>query len=81
MSNMSASPRMNDLEKNHTDSPIGGPPYHLGSNESTEAVLRRAKTAGSSISITPEVFESLFLAPKQRVANDLRKTFGNPTPL
>ncbi|PMD61894.1 transcriptional activator of ethanol catabolism AlcS [Hyaloscypha bicolor E] len=34
-----------------------------------------------SLSISPEVFEKLYLSPKNAVAGDLRKTFGNPTPV
>lgn len=38
------------------------------------------RTAGS-ISISPELFEKLYLSPQNKVAGELRKTFGNPTPL
>jgi hypothetical protein len=34
-----------------------------------------------SLSIFPEVFEKLYLSPKNSVKGDLRKTFGNPTPV
>jgi hypothetical protein len=34
-----------------------------------------------SLSISPEVFEKLYLSPENAVKGDLRKTFGNPTPL
>lgn len=47
--------------------------------DSTEA-LRRIRTAGS-ISISPELFEKIYLSPQNAVKGDLRKTFGNPTPL
>lgn len=77
----------NDIEKNnninnHIDSSSdgNGSPYHLDSHDNSDTGLRKIKTAGS-ISITPETFESLFLSPKNRVANDLRATFANPTPL
>lgn len=80
MSNVPISPRMNDVEKNRVDSPLEGSPYQLGSHEDVESTLRKIKTAGS-VSIAPELFESLFLSPKNRVANNLRATFGNPTPL
>jgi len=33
------------------------------------------------LSISPEVFEKLYLSPENAVAGDLRKTFGNPTPV
>jgi uncharacterized protein len=42
--------------------------------------LHRIRTAGS-ISISPELFEKLYLSPQNAVKGDLRKTFGNPTPL
>jgi len=42
--------------------------------------INRVRTAGS-ISISPEMFEKLYLSPENRVKGDLRKTFGNPTPL
>ncbi|KAG4429472.1 hypothetical protein IFR05_015048 [Cadophora sp. M221] len=34
-----------------------------------------------SLSISPELFEKLYLSPENKVYGDLRKTFGNPTPL
>jgi hypothetical protein len=42
--------------------------------------LHRIRTAGS-VSIPPELFEQLYLAPHHRVKGQLRQTFGNPTPL
>ena len=42
--------------------------------------LQRIRTAGS-ISISPELFEKLYLSPENKVSGELRKTFGNPTPL
>ncbi|MCJ1306906.1 hypothetical protein MMC25_000550 [Agyrium rufum] len=42
--------------------------------------LNRIRTAGS-ISISPELFEKLYLSPQNKVKGDLRKTFGNPTPI
>ncbi|KAH7346730.1 hypothetical protein BKA65DRAFT_551627 [Rhexocercosporidium sp. MPI-PUGE-AT-0058] len=34
-----------------------------------------------SLSISPELFEKLYLSPENNVHGDLRNTFGNPTPL
>ncbi|EKJ73152.1 hypothetical protein FPSE_06765 [Fusarium pseudograminearum CS3096] len=34
-----------------------------------------------SIPLSPEMFEQLYLQPQNRVKGDLRKTFGNPTPV
>lgn len=42
--------------------------------------LNRIRTAGS-VSISPELFEKLYLSPQNNVKGDLRKTFGNPTPM
>jgi len=36
---------------------------------------------GRTLTMSPEMFEKLYLAPKSEVAGQLRKTFGNPTPL
>jgi hypothetical protein len=49
-------------------------------NEHHDEVLDRIKTA-ASISIPPELFEQLYLAPQNQVKGQLRQTFGNPTPL
>ncbi|KAI9664971.1 MAG: hypothetical protein M1821_006419 [Bathelium mastoideum] len=42
--------------------------------------LHKTQTA-SSISISPALFERLYLNPEVRVKGELRKTFANPTPL
>ena len=55
-------------------------PYDLNANDHPETAMKRMKTAGS-ISISPELFEKLYLSPENRVKGELRKTFGNPTPL
>lgn len=39
------------------------------------------KQTQSSLSISPALFEKLYLSPQNAVKGDLRKTFGNPTPL
>ncbi len=53
---------------------------HLDETHDTGAALNRIRTAGS-ISISPELFEKLYLSPENKVSGDLRKTFGNPTPM
>lgn len=53
---------------------------HLDGNMDHDAALQRIRTAGS-ISISPELFEKIYLSPQNKVKGDLRKTFGNPTPL
>jgi succinate-acetate transporter protein len=59
----------------------GGGAYHLNdSNMDHGDALKRIRTAGS-ISISPELFEKIYLSPQNAVKGDLRKTFGNPTPV
>jgi len=54
--------------------------HQLGDHEDPENALRRIQTAGS-ISISPELFEKIYLSPQNAVKGELRKTFANPTPL
>ena len=42
--------------------------------------LQRHATA-HSVAIPLDVFEKMYLTPQNSVKGDLRKTFGNPTPL
>lgn len=42
--------------------------------------LEQLRTSNTVI-MSPELFEKLYLGPKNSVKGDLRKTFGNPTPL
>lgn len=59
----------------------GGNTFHLNDTSMDhEAALKRIRTAGS-ISISPELFEKIYLSPQNVVKGDLRKTFGNPTPV
>jgi len=53
---------------------------HLDKDMHPGDALNRMRTAGS-ISISPELFEKLYLSPQNNVKGDLRKTFGNPTPM
>lgn len=69
---------MADLEKDHAARQNGN--FHMDENVDSETALRRIRTAGS-ISISPELFEKIYLSPKNQVSNNLRSTFGNPTPL
>ncbi|KAI1741870.1 hypothetical protein F4680DRAFT_446419 [Xylaria scruposa] len=48
--------------------------------EHRDEMLHRTQTTGA-ISISPELFEQLYLAPKNHVKGQLRQTLGNPTPL
>ncbi|GAM88223.1 hypothetical protein ANO11243_062540 [Dothideomycetidae sp. 11243] len=63
------------LEKN-----IGANPEYLDGATDSINVLNRSGTTGS-ISISPELFEKLYLSPQNRVAGQLRNTVGNPTPV
>lgn len=45
----------------------------------SEDQLRNALT--KSMTLSPELYEKVFLAPKNQVSGDLRKTFANPTPI
>jgi hypothetical protein len=59
----------------------GAGAYHMNdANMDRGAALKRIRTAGS-ISISPELFEKIYLSPQNVVKGDLRKTFGNPTPV
>lgn len=44
------------------------------------ATLQEARTTGA-VSISADLFEKLYLAPKTDVSGQLRRTFGNPTPM
>lgn len=65
----------------YTNGNNGGGAYHLHDvNMDHGDALKRIRTAGS-ISISPELFEKIYLSPQNVVKGDLRKTFGNPTPV
>lgn len=53
---------------------------HLDGNHDEGSALRKIQTAGS-ISISPELFEKIYLSPQNQVKGDIRRTFGNPTPM
>lgn len=72
-----------DIEKDHAggDSVNGNTQYDLHhDHHDNETALKRLRTAGS-LSISPELFEKIYLSPKNQVSNNIRSTFGNPTPL
>lgn len=66
----------NSIAKERTSDDI----MHHEDQESRDTALERVRTAGT-ISMSPELFEKLYLQPQTPVSGDLRKTFGNPTPL
>jgi len=51
-----------------------------GLNQPPPPALERYQTV-SSVVIPKEVFESMYLSPYNRTHGDLRKVFGNPTPM
>lgn len=53
---------------------------HYNAEAERSAALNRLRSA-ASVSIDPELFEKLYLSPPNKVRGDLRKTFGNPTPM
>jgi len=55
---------------------------HKHSTSPAEALddLRRIRTVGA-VSISAELFEKLYLSPQNVVKGELRRTFGNPTPM
>ena len=55
-------------------------PYHLGRDGPTDEALNKIKNANTG-TITPELFEKIYLNPQKEVKGELRNTFGNPTPL
>ena len=48
---------------------------HFDSEEKFRYELAR------TVTLTPELYERLFISPKTPVAGDLRSRFGNPTPI
>ena len=62
---------------------MNGQNHHPGDIKSIEEagdVIHHTRTA-QSVNIPAEVFEKLYLSPKTHVKGQLRKTFGNPTPV
>lgn len=57
-----------------------GPGYDMDHSEDRDHALEKIRTAGS-ISISPELFEKIYLSPQNKVHGDIRRTFGNPTPV
>ncbi|KAJ4291634.1 hypothetical protein N0V90_009529 [Kalmusia sp. IMI 367209] len=69
------------LEKDFSNGPFSnGYHQHLDVTHDSQTALKKIQTAGS-ISITPELFEKLYLSPQTKVHGDLRRTVANPTPL
>ena len=65
------------LNMSNTNASLNNDYDHNGKMDDT---LQRIRTAGA-ISMSAELFEKLYLSPQNAVKGDLRKTFGNPTPM
>ncbi|KAH8746352.1 hypothetical protein BGZ57DRAFT_192103 [Hyaloscypha finlandica] len=79
--NGNGDPLEKDFSNQNNGYTNGANPYHMNdTNMDHDTALRRIRTAGS-ISISPELFEKIYLSPQNAVKGDLRKTFGNPTPV
>src|SRR5258708_7260186 len=52
----------------------------LSWEETRDMALHRFRSS-NTVTMSPELFEKLYLQPMGSVKGDLRKTFGNPTPL
>ncbi|KAK8210118.1 hypothetical protein M8818_003605 [Zalaria obscura] len=74
--NTNLTPGSPPLEKDYGN----GDAFHIDDRMDSDTALRKIRTAGS-ISISPELFEKIYLSPQNQVKGDLRKTLGNPTPL
>lgn len=66
---------MSDHSNSHTNGKD-----HYNEEDERAAALNRLRSA-ASVTIDPELFEKLYLSPPNKVKGDLRKTFGNPTPI
>ena len=51
-----------------------------GNGRAGMPTLEQVRTQGS-FTITPEMFERMYLAPQNQVTGSLRTTVGNPTPI
>lgn len=51
-----------------------------GDSDDRNGALKQFRTA-TSVSMSPELFEKLYLTPKTGVKNNLRAALANPSPL
>jgi hypothetical protein len=54
---------------------------HTVESDSDRAEALNRFRSATSIAMTPELFEKLYLSPQSKVKGHLRDTFGNPTPM
>ncbi|RMJ24964.1 hypothetical protein PHISP_04162 [Aspergillus sp. HF37] len=66
----------NMINRHYSDDDV----RRLGPEETKSSALHKMRTAGS-VSISPELFEKLYLNPKTPATGDLRRMIGNPTPV
>ncbi|KAI1182878.1 GPR1/FUN34/YaaH-class plasma membrane protein [Nemania serpens] len=66
------------MENDSSFESIGSKHEHLHEDMSPESAMSKIRTTGS-ISISPALFEKLYLSPQNKVKGSLRQTFGNPT--
>ena len=69
-----------DYSHHSSETATGRQSPSMAPGMSAEEHLNHIKTNGS-ISMSPEMFEKLYLAPEQKVKGELRRTFANPTGL
>ena len=75
LQNLSEDPnRANNVNSSPTS------PYNQDRDVASDEALNKIRTA-NSVTISPELFEKIYLNPQNAVKGDLRNTFGNPTPL
>ena len=74
LSDESTRPRQNYLSDGDNS------PYQLGREHPSDEALNKIRSA-NTVTMTPELFEKLYLNPQNKVTGDLRSTFANPTPI
>lgn len=75
---ISALPR---FDPDAVDNDVHGTWKQRDVDETSQTALRPSRTDRDKISISPELFEKMYLSPQTSVQGNLRKTFGNPTPM
>ncbi|QSZ33177.1 hypothetical protein DSL72_002763 [Monilinia vaccinii-corymbosi] len=79
--NSSGEPLEKDFSRDANHYRDGSNSYHVNDmSMGSDGASKKIRTDGS-VSISPELFEKMYLSPQNSVKGDLRKTFGNPTPV
>jgi hypothetical protein len=71
--------RLSGDEQKHSNGHSAAP-YTAEHEMSRVDAIQKIRTAGS-VSMDAQLFEKLYLSPKNHVKGDLRSIVGNPTPL